>query len=123
MIRANQYWRWFENAVFIVAFFYISWDWMFGTLQPLRDEVKIEYGITRKIDITNFMDFYFGEIRLLFNDVKNANGIKNKWLYLIKPPGWNPESIEHTARTVRRNFLKENPGLDITSKKLLLQKR
>lgn len=96
---------------------------MFGTLQPLRDEVKIEYGITRKIDITNFMDFYFGEIRLLFNDVKNANGIKNKWLYLIKPTGWNPESIEHTARTVRRNFLKENPGLDITSKKLLLQKR
>jgi sterol desaturase/sphingolipid hydroxylase (fatty acid hydroxylase superfamily) len=92
------------------------WDWLFGTLQPLRDEIKIEYGITRKIDITSFMDFYFGEIRLLYNDVKNAKGIKTKFLYLIKPPGWNPESNLHTAGSVRENFLKENQGLELTSK-------
>lgn len=98
------------------------WDWLFGTLQPLKDEVKIEYGITRKIDVTNFMDFYFGEIRLLFNDVKNAKGIKNKILYIVKPPGWHPESIEHTAAAVRDNFVKENPALAVTSKAFLLEK-
>lgn len=98
------------------------WDWIFGTLQPLRNEVKIEYGITRKIDITDFMDFYFGEIRLLFNDVKNAKGLKNKFLYLIKSPGWSPESVEHTAATVRGNFLKENPVLGITSKDWVFKK-
>jgi hypothetical protein len=98
------------------------WDWMFGTLQPLRDEVKIEYGITRKIDITSFIDFYFGEIRLLFHDVRNANGIKNKLLYLIKPPGWSPESTEHLAATVRSDFLKENPALGITSKDSIVKK-
>jgi hypothetical protein len=98
------------------------WDWLFGTLQPLRDEVKIEYGITRKIDITNFMDFYFGEIRLLFNDIRNEKIFKNKLLYLIKPPGWIPESTEHTAATVRGNFLKENPQFNHTSKKYFLKK-
>jgi sterol desaturase/sphingolipid hydroxylase (fatty acid hydroxylase superfamily) len=98
------------------------WDWVFGTLQPLKDEVKIEYGITRKIDITNFVDFYFGEIKLLFHDVKNAVGIKNKILYLIKPPGWSPESIEQTAVVVRENFLKENPALGLTSKNYLITK-
>jgi sterol desaturase/sphingolipid hydroxylase (fatty acid hydroxylase superfamily) len=98
------------------------WDWLFGTLQPLRDEVKIEYGITRKIDVTNFIDFYFGEIILLFNDVKNAKGLKNKFLYLVKPPGWNPETVEHTAATVRSNFLKTNPVLGITSKDFLVKK-
>ena len=98
------------------------WDWVFGTLQPLRDEVKIEYGITRKMDVTSFIDFYFGEIILLWQDVKDANGIKNKLLYLIKPPGWQPESIEHTAATVRAVFLKENPGLDNTSRNLIVQK-
>ena len=98
------------------------WDWLFGTLQPLKDEVKIEYGITRKIDVTNFMDFYFGEIKLLFDDVKNAKGIKNKLLYLIKPPGWSPESTVHTAETVRENFLKANPGVGLTSKDLLMDK-
>lgn len=98
------------------------WDWLFGTLQPQRDEVKLEYGITRKMQPGNFMDFYFGEIALLYQDVKNAKGFKNKLLYLIKPPGWNPETVEHTAETVRGNFLKENPSLGFTSKNLFLQK-
>jgi sterol desaturase/sphingolipid hydroxylase (fatty acid hydroxylase superfamily) len=98
------------------------WDWIFGTLQPLRDEVNIEYGITRKIDVTNFIDFYFGEIKLLFYDVRNAKGIKNKLLYLVKPPGWNPENIEQTAMVVRENFLKENATLGLTSKNYFIKK-
>jgi sterol desaturase/sphingolipid hydroxylase (fatty acid hydroxylase superfamily) len=97
------------------------WDWLFGTLQPLRDEVKIEYGITRKIDVTNFMDFYFGEIKLLFNDIKNTKGVKNKLLYLIKPPGWSPESKEQTAAVVRDNFLKTNPELAATSRSFIIK--
>jgi hypothetical protein len=99
------------------------WDWVFGTLQPLRNEVKIEYGITRKIDITSFMDFYFGEFRLLFHDIKNAKGIRNKLLYLVKPPGWHPETVEHTAETVRSNFLKANPELGITSRNFIWKKQ
>jgi sterol desaturase/sphingolipid hydroxylase (fatty acid hydroxylase superfamily) len=98
------------------------WDWVFGTLQPLRDEVKIEYGITRKPDTTNFMDFYFGEFILLFKDIISAKGLRNKLLYLVKPPGWSPESVEHTAAIVREDFLKENPGLDMTSRNWLLSK-
>ncbi len=98
------------------------WDWLFGTLQPLRDEVKIEYGISRKIDITSFADFYFGEIRLLAQDVKNAHGFKNKFLYLVKPPGWSPDGLAHTAAVVRSNFLKDNPGLDNTSRNTMLKK-
>lgn len=98
------------------------WDWLFGTLQPQRDEVKLEYGITRKIEPGNFMDFYFGEIVLLWKDIKNAQGLKNKILYLVKPPGWSPACVEHTAATVRGNFLKKNPELGLTSKNLILEK-
>lgn len=98
------------------------WDWLFGTLQPLRDEVKIEYGITRKIDTNSFIDFYFGETILLFNDVKNAKGLKNKLLYLVKPPGWSPEGNEHTAAVVRSSFLSNNPELSATTRNYLLGK-
>jgi sterol desaturase/sphingolipid hydroxylase (fatty acid hydroxylase superfamily) len=98
------------------------WDWLFGTLQPLKDEVKIEYGITRKIDVTNFFDFYFGETILLYRDVKNANGIKNKFLHFLKPPGWNPENSERIAATVRKDFLVANPGLDQTSRRFFVKK-
>ena len=54
--------------------------------------------------------------------LKNAKGLKNKFLYLIKSPGWSPESVEHTAATVRDNFLKENPVLGITSKDWVFKK-
>jgi sterol desaturase/sphingolipid hydroxylase (fatty acid hydroxylase superfamily) len=92
------------------------WDWIFGTLQPLKEEVGIDYGITRDLDVTNFSDLYFGEIYLLYCDVKNAKGIKNKLLYIIMPPGWTPASSAKTALALRRDFLETNPELGVTSK-------
>ncbi len=95
------------------------WDWLFGTLQRERSEVKIEYGITRELDVTNFIDFYFGECLLLVKDVRNAKGLKNKLLYLFMPPGWSPESPEKMAKFVRDNFLKAHPALGQTSRRFI----
>jgi hypothetical protein len=95
------------------------WDWLFGTLQSERKEVKIEYGITRELDVTNFLDFYFGECILLFKDVRNAKGLKNKLLYIFMPPGWRPESQEKMARFVRGEFLKAHPTLGQTSRRFI----
>jgi len=97
------------------------WDWIFGTLQPFKKEVKAEYGITRELDVTNFTDLYFGEILLLWRDVKNAAGIKNKLLYIIMPPGWTPASIDKTASALRGGFLKTNPELGMTSRNRLVR--
>jgi sterol desaturase/sphingolipid hydroxylase (fatty acid hydroxylase superfamily) len=96
------------------------WDWVFGTLQPLKEEVKIDYGITRELDVTNFSDLYFGELYLLYRDVKNAEGIKNKLLYIIMPPGWAPDGSAKTALAVRRDFLEANPEWGVTSKNRFL---
>lgn len=99
------------------------WDWMFGTLQPLRDEIKIEYGITRKMETGNFMDFYFGEFYALARDIRNAEGLNNKLLYLIKPPGWHPDTRDQLASTMRSDFLKENPGLGVTTREWIFGRR
>jgi len=96
------------------------WDWVLGTLQPIREEVKTEYGISRELDVTNFSDLYFGELLLLYRDVKNARSIKNKLLYIFMPPGWTPASSAQTASVLRQDYLKTNPGLGITSKRKLL---
>jgi sterol desaturase/sphingolipid hydroxylase (fatty acid hydroxylase superfamily) len=85
------------------------WDWLFGTLQYEREEVKIEYGITRNPDVTSFVDVQFGECIALYKDVCNATGLGNKFLYLIKPPGWTPEGNQGTAVFVRGQFLKQHP--------------
>ena len=93
------------------------WDWLFGTLQSEREEVKIEYGITRELDVTDFIDFYFGEFILLFKDIKNAKGLRNKLLYMVMPPGWSPENRNHMAVTVRGEYLKEHQDLGQTSRR------
>ncbi|HEV8329878.1 MAG TPA: sterol desaturase family protein [Steroidobacteraceae bacterium] len=87
------------------------WDWMFGTLQPLRDEVKIEYGITRDINVTSFVDFYFGELLLLARDVSRAPDWRTRLAYVVMPPGWAPGDDSHTAASERRDFLSEHPEL------------
>ena len=92
------------------------WDWIMGTLQPIRDEVKTEYGISREMDVTNFSDLYFGEVLLLYKDIKNTDGIKNKLLYIFMPPGWTPVSTAKTSAVLRQEFLKVNPELGITSR-------
>jgi sterol desaturase/sphingolipid hydroxylase (fatty acid hydroxylase superfamily) len=96
------------------------WDWMFGTLQPLRDEVKIEYGITRDINVTSFVDFYFGELLLLARDLRSAPDWRTRLAYLMMPPGWSPGDDSHTAASARRNFLADHPELRPTGPRALM---
>lgn len=83
------------------------WDKVFGTFQPEREDVKIEYGITRPMKKNSFLDAYFGEIYCLAKDVYYAPGLKNKLLYLIMPPGWSHTGEHKTAKVVREEYLKQ----------------
>jgi sterol desaturase/sphingolipid hydroxylase (fatty acid hydroxylase superfamily) len=82
------------------------WDRVFGTYQPESDTVPVEYGITRPLIKNSFTDAYFGEIVLLAKDIAKAPGIKNKFLYLIMPPGWSHTGNHKTARVIRDAELK-----------------
>jgi sterol desaturase/sphingolipid hydroxylase (fatty acid hydroxylase superfamily) len=90
------------------------WDRLFGTYQPERDEVKVEYGITRKTTPASFIDANFGEIACLWKDAVKAPGIKNKILYIFMPPGWSHTGEHKTAGKVRGDYLaaKANENLN-----------
>ena len=77
------------------------WDKVFGTYQEEQHDIQIEYGITRKMDSGNFLDVYFGEFIALFKDVAKAPGLKNKFLYIIMPPGWSHTGEHQTSKLVR----------------------
>ena len=83
------------------------WDKVFGTYIDEKKDVPIEYGITRKMNPNNFWDVYFGEFVYLFHDVRKAPGIKNKILYIIKPPGWSHAGDNKTADIVQKDFMKQ----------------
>ena len=83
------------------------WDKIFGTYQDERIDVPIQYGITREMNAGNFLDVYFGEFSALYKDVIAAPGLKNKLLYIFKPPGWSHTGEHQTASLVRGNFLEQ----------------
>jgi hypothetical protein len=69
--------------------------------------MEIEYGITREMDSGNFVDVYFGEFVALYKDVIKAPGLKNKFMYLFMPPGWN-HTDEHKISKITRAKYFEN---------------
>ena len=83
------------------------WDRVFGTLQDEQMATPPEYGITRPMKPGSFLDFYFGEIVLLWLDVKRAPGLANKVAYLFMPPGWSHTGQHKTAAAARAALLAE----------------
>jgi sterol desaturase/sphingolipid hydroxylase (fatty acid hydroxylase superfamily) len=81
------------------------WDRLLGTLQHEKKDLPPEYGITRKVNPKNFFDVYFGETTALVKDVAKAPGIKNKFLYIFMPPGWNHAGLHKTAKMIRNEYL------------------
>ncbi|MFK7733412.1 MAG: sterol desaturase family protein [Pseudomonadales bacterium] len=79
----------------------LFWDWVFGTLQPLRDDEPVDYGITRPVDVESWRDVQLGEMTLLWRDVHAAPGFKNKICYLMMPPGWS-HTGDHTMASTQK---------------------
>jgi sterol desaturase/sphingolipid hydroxylase (fatty acid hydroxylase superfamily) len=84
----------------------LFWDWFFRTLQPLRDDEKAEYGITREVDSESWRDVQLGEFVSLWKDLKQAPGIGNKLCYLFMPPGWS-HTGEHKTVSAQRAGLSQ----------------
>ena len=88
----------------------LLWDYLLGTLQPLRDDDPVTYGITREVDTGSFLDVHFGEFRLLWRDVRNATSLGDALRFLWKPPGWSPDGHGKTVAEVKREFFAAGGG-------------
>ncbi|MEO7048765.1 MAG: sterol desaturase family protein [Ferruginibacter sp.] len=81
------------------------WDRVFRTYQPIDPKIPVEYGITRKMLPNSFLDAYFGEFVGLAKDITKAPGLKNKFLYIIMPPGWSHTGDHKTASKLRKDYI------------------
>ena len=79
----------------------LFWDWAMGTLQPLKDDEPVIFGITREVNVENWLDVQFGEVGLLWRDVQSAPGLKSKLGYLFMPPGWSHTGDHKMASTAK----------------------
>ena len=74
---------------------FIIWDRMFGTFAEEKDEVV--YGITKPIDSVNPFVVFFHGLTRLWQEVRDTEGLRNKFALLIKPPGWRPEAASERS--------------------------
>ena len=96
----------------------LFWDWAFGTLEPLRTEEPVEYGITRDVDPASFWDVHFGEFVLLAKDVWHADRWSDRLGYLFRAPGWRPGDASATADARRHALLSSadsRPGFSLAA--------
>jgi sterol desaturase/sphingolipid hydroxylase (fatty acid hydroxylase superfamily) len=82
----------------------IIWDKFFGTFQAEIDGLPIEFGLYDKKVDNNPVNVIFHEWVAIYKDVHKAKGLKNKWLYITKPPGWSHDGSTMTSKQLRNQF-------------------
>jgi len=84
----------------------ILWDKLFGTFEPEDEKYdKIKYGLTTNLNTYNPGKVLFKEWKQMWQDVKMAPGLGNKFMYVFGPPGWSHDGSRKTSRQLR---LEEN---------------
>lgn len=84
---------------------FIFWDKLFGTFQEELAEEPVKYGLTTSLDSYHPMKVVFHEWQQIQEDVRQAPGWRNKWMYLFGPPGWSHDGSRQTSGQMRENFV------------------
>ena len=85
----------------------IIWDKLFHTFQPELETEKVIYGLTNNINTFNPIKIAFHEWIAMFKDAfSGKKSIKNRFLYLLKPPGWRHDGTGKISTDLRNEWQK-----------------
>jgi sterol desaturase/sphingolipid hydroxylase (fatty acid hydroxylase superfamily) len=70
---------------------FMIWDRMFGTY--VEEKEKVSYGLTTPINTKNPFKIAFFELIEIIKDMAALEGWKNRFLLLLKIPGWQPSQV------------------------------
>lgn len=79
----------------------IVWDKLFGTFQPELAEVPVRYGLTRPLRTAHPLKMIFHEWQAIAGDLKKSCALREKWRYVLGPPGWSHDGSRKTSRELR----------------------
>ncbi|WP_138433500.1 sterol desaturase family protein [Winogradskyella algicola] len=84
----------------------IIWDKLFGTFQPELDDEKVKYGLVSNINTYNPVKIAFIEWWNMLKDTfTGKKSFKDRFLYLIKPPGWRHDGKGKLSNDLRKEWL------------------
>jgi sterol desaturase/sphingolipid hydroxylase (fatty acid hydroxylase superfamily) len=82
------------------------WDRMFGTFQ--REEEEPTYGLVRQMDSFKLWDIQTWGAQWLWERMRAAPTWRDRFMYLIKPPGWSHDGNHETTEVMRMHALSES---------------
>jgi sterol desaturase/sphingolipid hydroxylase (fatty acid hydroxylase superfamily) len=86
----------------------IIWDKLFGTFQPELENEKVVYGLVKNIHTYNPIKIAFLEWFYMFKDAfTGKKSLKERLLYLTKPPGWKHDGTGKISEELRAEWLKK----------------
>ncbi|HLT53014.1 MAG TPA: sterol desaturase family protein, partial [Flavobacteriaceae bacterium] len=95
----------------------IIWDKLFGTFQPELETEKVHYGLVKNIDTYNPVKIAFIEWINMFKDAfTGEKSLKDRLLYLTKPPGWKHDGTGKLSEDLRDEWLKQKTNTSYESK-------
>ena len=77
----------------------IIWDRLFGTFQA--EEIKPQYGLTKKIQSCNPLIIVFHEWINMYIDIKKSKCLNDYYNYFFNAPGWSKDGSSKTTRELR----------------------
>jgi sterol desaturase/sphingolipid hydroxylase (fatty acid hydroxylase superfamily) len=102
-----------------MGMFLIIWDQLFGTFQPelaAEEYQPRKYGLTKPLEKTGPADIVFHEWAAIGKDLARKDvGWKEKWQYLIGPPGWSHDGSRMTSEQLRAAESTDNKGIDFSA--------
>lgn len=81
----------------------IIWDKIFGTFE--EETEKVEYGLTKPLKDDKITTLIFHEWIEIWEDVKKAPTLRDKWMYIFGPPGWSHDGSKKTSHQLRQERL------------------
>jgi sterol desaturase/sphingolipid hydroxylase (fatty acid hydroxylase superfamily) len=86
---------------------FIIWDKLFKTYEP--EVEKPVYGLVKNIETYNPIKIAFIEWFEMFKDFSTSKiSLKNRLLYLIKPPGWRHDGTSILSDDLRKEWEENN---------------
>jgi len=80
---------------------FIIWDRIFGTFVAERDDLPCRYGLVEPLRSNNPIFIAFHEWMALVRDLWHARSWRDRWSYVVGPPGWQPDHERSAPETVR----------------------
>lgn len=82
-------------------------DKMFGTWQPLDENIEVAFGVTSPPDSYNPLVILTHEYSNIWADMKKSKNWRHKFMYAFGPPGWSHDGSTKTIKQIREEMAQQ----------------